>query len=247
MKTRSHRPIALIPPSAACAALLLISVAGTASEKLQKQLSIPADQLRELDIVADEGELRVTGSDTAEEITVSALITVKGDIGEREFTEFLDTWMDLDLYRHGRSAELIAKISAGSLVKYQPRIDLVIVMPASLDLVVKDAGGTLEVYGIEGDVRISDGSGKIILREVSGDIEIDDGAGSLEIAHSVGDIEVHDLTGWVRLTAVDGSVFLNKQSGRVRIDGLSGDLVLEGDAKLDIESVNHLGEIKSQH
>lgn len=247
MRTETNRPTHLAHSSAICVALMMISPAGSAaSQKFEKQLTLPAEELRELDIVANEGELTIIGSPTADAITVVALVTVKGAIGDAEFAEFLDTWMDLDLYRHGRSGELISKISAGSLISYQPRIDLQITMPPRLNLVIKDTGGTIEVSNIDGSIRIKDGSGKIVLNGVSGDIEIDDGAGSLDVTDSVGDIEIHDQTGWVRLNAVDGSVFLDKQSGKVRIDGLSGDLVLEGDTSVEIESLNLGGEIRRQ-
>lgn len=226
------------------ATLIPVQTGQTATQRLETQLTLSSDQLRELDIDADEGDLLVTGSKSADTITVNATVTVKGDISDSDFNEFLNTWMDLDLYRHGRSAELIAKISAGSLITYQPRIDLEITMPAELDLVIKDGGGTLTVIDIESDIEIKDSSGKIVLQRIRGDVEIEDGAGSVEIADSFGDIELQDLTGWVRLTAVDGSMFINKTSGKIRIDGLTGDLVIEGDAELDIEAVNLGGRIQ---
>jgi hypothetical protein len=127
-------------------------------------------------------------------------------------------------------------------------LDLVIEVPVSLPLDVKDGSGEAEfnntgaldlsdgsgeiwVRGAHGDVRIEDGSGNITIEGVEGAVRVSDGSGNIRGRNVTGNFVVEeDGSGDIDVSSVGGTMRVeNDGSGNIDVDRVSGDFVVDHD------------------
>ncbi len=234
------------------AGLLVLSAAASAKFVENRNLTLPAENLRKLVIESGAGSLEVKGVDNLSTIEVSATI-ILDHFSPAEARRYLERNMKLELKARGSSAYLTGLfeeqgISFGSLFHDKSaQIDLVVKIPKKLALEIddgsgdisvadidarveiEDGSGDLTVGGISGNLDINDGSGDIAIHGVGGNIEIDDGSGMVDIEDIGGDVNVDDGSGDIGITSVEGSVTIDDGSGDIRIDKVREDVNIASD------------------
>lgn len=104
------------------------------------------------------------------------------------------------------------------------RMDLVIEVPESLALDVKDSSGNAEI------------------RHVA-TLRLDDSSGELEIQDVRGELSVTDSSGEVRIDGVRGDVWLSDSSGDLYVRNVAGNVLVEQDSSGDIDVRNVTGTV----
>lgn len=231
---------------------VVIAKPSHANIHVERELSLSAEQLKQLDIEAGAGELRIVGSHSAQEVKVTAdIFTSSKDQDDYELT----------LKQKGDKAYLVAKhhSTSGFWVGSSPRIDVIVTLPADLlldihdgsgDIWVKDMNGAIDVQdgsgdvelrNITGNIAVDDGSGDLIVEQVTGNVSILDSSGELLINHINGDIELEDGSGELTVKHVEGYVSIDDGSGDMFVQAISGKVTIEdGSGDIDVEDAGGL-------
>ncbi len=190
----------------------------------QRQLELDADGIAMLSIDAGAGSLDVRGSDSSRQISVDAVVLVKGARGE-EAERFIAKRLRLELDRRGDEAVLIADFPDGWMGDTQGAVALEVTLPQGIDLVVDDGSGSIEIEDTRANVRVDDGSGSLSVRN-AGDVLVDDGSGSLNIEGATGNVKVTDGSGSLKIRGVTGDVWIDDGSGSISVYDVAGNLTI---------------------
>jgi len=234
---------------------IVIAKPSHANIHLERELSLSAEQLKQLDIETGAGELRIVGSELVQEVKVTAdVFTSFKDRDDYEFT----------LEKKGNKAYLVAKhrSTSGFWVGSSPRIDVIVTLPADLlldihdssgDIWVKDmdaaidlhdGSGDVELRNITGNLALDDGSGELIIEQITGNINVLDGSGEISISDIKGNVELEDGSGELTIKHVDGYVSIDDSSGDMLIRDISGKVTIEdGSGDIDVEGAGGLNII----
>lgn len=180
--------------------------------RAQRDLDLPAEGLKQLNLQTRAGDLRITG--------VAGLKQI--ELRGKACASAADT-LELLQLQHNRNGSTIDVVTTspdsnagfslfGSNYAY---IDLEVRVPQSLD------------------IKLADSSGDVEIRDV-GALDVTDSSGDLRIDGARGDVSVNDSSGDIVLAQIDGSVSINDSSGDIDVDGVRRDVTVEDDSSGDI-------------
>jgi len=223
----------------------------------EKNLTLAADGLDELEIDCGAGYLDIKGVEGLDQIEVKAEIVLEG-YDDDDADEYMDRKMVLDLKKLGDKAELRSYFddnSNWSFFGHRDRlINLTIRVPKKMALDIddgsgyiyiddmaasvriEDGSGEMTVVNIKGPVTIDDGSGQIELEDITGEVEIEDGSGSIDVDNVIGQMMIDDGSGSIRLTNIEGDVDIEDGSGGMTVKNVTGSVVVDdgsGDIRID--------------
>lgn len=198
--------------------------------KETKVLTLNAKDIQLLNIEAAAGFLIVEGLQDSAQIEVTADILAFDD----------DIKLSLEL--KGNTAILVADASQNNTFGWSnnnsPKIDLTIKVPASINLIINDGSGSIEIDNVNQITELDDGSGSISITQVAGNVKIDDGSGSLTITNIGGNLDIEDGSGGITANNIGGYINIEDGSGSMDITSVTG-LVTIDDGSGNI-NVNHL-------
>lgn len=205
------------------------SLAAQDNCKFREDMELGARAGESLRVDAGAGKLVITGSTRTDEVHVTATLCASDQDRLAALDVTLDGGrLDTDYPRNGGSGWFGGNRYA--------RIDLVVKVPAGMNLRVEDSSGSVEITGV-GEVEIDDGSGSMQLRGVAA-VVIEDGSGSLRIEDVAGSVTVEDGSGSLRIEEVAGNVTVNDGAGSVRIRTVGGDVsISDGAGSIEVTSV----------
>jgi len=195
------------------------------THEIEKVLLMKGGALSAMLIDATAGELTLVGSDSTQ-IMVEARI-VGDDLAPGDY--------QLTLQEKDGKAVLYAHIKGNK--HDDEHIDLVVSLPASMALEVRDRSGDIDISAMSGGLTIIDSSGDITLTDISGaktvddrsgDIAVDGLTGPLQINDRSGDIFVKHLSGDLTIEDTSGDIRVKKVSGLVTVDDSSGSIDVKG-------------------
>ncbi|MBY6186524.1 DUF4097 domain-containing protein [Marinobacter hydrocarbonoclasticus] len=185
---------------------------------------------------AGAGRLDIIGEPGRDTISVEAVLYSTGpEADEHEF----------GLEQQGSTAVLTAtQTNMMSCGRQSPHINMVVKVPAELDLNVDDGSGALEIVGMAGKLTIEDGSGNLVIdggqqltlddgsgdariRNIQGDANIEDGSGNLWISKVGGNLEVEDGSGDLEVTEVGGYARVDDGSGNLSVEAVQGPVTVD--------------------
>ena len=224
------RQTALTAAALLCAtAIVPTDAAAQDNCKFREDMELGARAGESLQVDAGAGKLVITGSSGVDKILVAATLCASDEDRLAALDVSLDGGrLDTDYPRNGGSGWFGGNRYA--------RIDLVVKVPAGMNLRVEDSSGSVEITGV-GEVEIDDGSGSMQLRGVAA-VVIEDGSGSLRIEDVAGSVTVEDGSGNLRIEEVAGNVTVNDGAGSVRIRTVGGDVsISDGAGSIEVTSV----------
>ena len=205
----------------------------------REELSLATEQLKQLNIEAGAGLLKIKGQQNLNEIRVVAdVYTSKNGRGDYELT----------LEKRGSKAVLVAKneSSSGFWVANSPKIDVVVHVPSHLKLDIEDGSGRISLDNIEQDIEINDGSGDINIANVTGNIEIEDGSGDLMIEQVAGNLSIIDGSGSMVVKAITGNADIEDGSGDLQVRNVTGTVTIDdGSGDIDVKNAGGLTVLES--
>ena len=152
-------------------------------KETKQQLTLEkTNGLKNLEIIAERGHLKIIGDDNVSIITVDAVI------GSENGNDY-----ELSLTKHGDTAVITAKTDTSMFSHNNaPYLNLVVRVPSHLVLNVNDGSGNISIDNMTGNVSINDGSGSIHVNHVGGALDIKDGSGSINIDDVAGNVSIKD-------------------------------------------------------
>ncbi|WP_299795605.1 hypothetical protein [uncultured Shewanella sp.] len=223
----------------------IINVNGADMSPLEHQhrsIQLDASELNALVAETGAGSLEIKGVDGLTHITIEA------DIYTRDGVD-----AELSLERQGTKAHLIADFDSNVSFGNSPYMDLVLKVPSQMKMDIDDGSGSIDISGVDADIKlhdgsgsiailggknldIEDGSGGITLKNVDGEIQLDDGSGSIEIEDVNGDITINDGSGSLSVKNVLGKVTIDDGSGSIDVVNTKGLNIIDsgsGDVSFD--------------
>ena len=185
------------------------------THETKKVLQMQAGALKTILIDVGAGQLSVVGSDS-NHIKVEA--TIVGD-------NLIADNYQLTLEEKAGKVELYAHIKGNK--HDDERIDLVVSLPASMALDVRDRSGDIDISVMSGGLTIFDRSGDITLTHISGATNIDDRSGDIWVDGLTGPLQVNDRSGEIWLKHIAGNGNIVDRSGDIFVKHLTGDLRIE--------------------
>ena len=249
----------------AIAILLFVPFLALGSTTVQtRQMVLPADNISELRVHCGAGSLHITKAEWRNAIRVFADIEVD-HLSPGDSQGFAAKNTVVSLERKGHRAILKSDLKRSFLRPQDARINLIIEVPANIDvfvddgsgpihiqhlsgnLEIKDDSGRIVVEQVAGNVKVADGSGRIIIEDVRGKVEIRDGSGSIDVSRVKGDVRVTDGSGPISIQYVDGNVTIADESGAIDINDIAGNVLIRepGTGELNIERIK--GTVRTQN
>jgi len=217
---------------------------GKSSVVENRTFSIPADGLTTLRIEAEAGWLEVMGDAESNEVVVEAEFV--GNTYGSDDVEQLLSGMELTHKVIGSVATIEARTESSSWNR-NPRINLTVYAPSSLDVIIDDSSGDLKVRDFDGSlqlddsagdivvdsagtsVKIDDSSGDMLLTGISGALDVEDSSGNIDIRGAGNDVVIDDSSGDISVVDVRGSVSVADSSGDISVEDVGGDFEVTQD------------------
>jgi hypothetical protein len=197
-----------------------------------------ATELRTLDLAAADldGLVATTGAGSFELIGEEGRTSI--DVSaEIRYADPDD--IRLSLERQGSKARLIAEMRNDSRHGGRAHINVLVRVPAGLDLDLEDGSGAIDISGLRSTVLVNDGSGSlqidggaaltlkdgsgaIVVEQISGDVFIDDGSGEIQVRDIGGTVTIKDGSGAISVRGAGGLNILESGSGGVEIKDVRG-------------------------
>ncbi len=213
----------LVITAALCSALTFVSCAErrldaspTDTQHFEKKFSVAAGGT--LRVKTDIGSVRVTGGGGNE---VSIVADMHGRA--RDIDRFK---MSAD--QQGNDVEVLGEAShiGGSWFSgfNDFDVDIVITVPHQYNLVLKTAGGNVEVSTVEGTIDGETSGGDISVSDVQGPVRAGTSGGTVSASKVNGDVHLATSGGDVHAKGVVGSIEAKTSGGNVEVDGTDGEV-----------------------
>ena len=215
----------------------LVFAAGDYEE--EREMNLNAAGINSMGIEAGSGSLDIRGVKGLDQIEVEATIVVPGRNDEKARKK-IESDLVLYLEKQGEKAVLHSYFESGIWnFGDSPSVQLVVRIPARLELDIDDGSGSIDIENVSGNIDLEDGSGSISMTDVGGNVEIDDGSGSISVTGVGGDISISDGSGSIKVRAVSGSVVVDDGSGSINVSDVEDDLIIEeaGSGGLDFSNI----------
>jgi hypothetical protein len=222
----SLSPSRMIGPLVVCSCLIVAADACAATTQSDCDHTAPrsavvnAQGATRVRVDARAGSLRIEGKPGIREVRITGVACTD----RRGLLDDIRLIAD----RQGGEVRVVAELPE-RVMNGNARLDLVIEVPESLPLDVKDSSGGIEIRRVA-SLRLEDGSGEIEIEEVAGDLRIDDNSGEIRVLRVRGDVRVSDGSGAIRIDEVGGSVLIDEDgSGEIVIQDVAGSVRVERD------------------
>ncbi len=220
-----------------------------AALEVDRNLEFEAGDFKKLMIDAGAGSLQVKGDD-GDTIRVQAHINIEAD-SDADAQEWMDETMKLGFSSSGSKVTLDGRFDNGNRGNFFTRalkslndrvesatIDLIVTMPAGMDLDVDDGSGDTEIADIKGDLWVDDGSGNLSISAIGGNVEIDDGSGHLTLQDIGGELRIDDGSGDLTLEKAAGDLTIDDGSGNMTISDVRGNVDIDdGSGNLEVRKI----------
>lgn len=199
--------------------------AGAADCEFRQDLdfSVPAGNLRSLDLKAGAGRLVIEGQPRDD-----VVVTATACASSQKRLDSLQVSHDISRDKLRIEARQTGKDWnwSGNAYGY---IDLTLQAPAGLSLSVVDGSGHADISGVA-SLYVEDGSGSLTIARIGGDVQVEDGSGHVEVYDIDGNLTIEDGSGNLEFRDIRGSVVVEDDgSGSMEIHHVALDVRIEDD------------------
>lgn len=109
-------------------------------------------------------------------------------------------------------------------------IDLVLSVPQTANLDVKDSSGEAQVSGVA-SLDMTDSSGRLQIKDIAGPLKVVDSSGELEAKNIKGNVTVTDSSGGILIKNVSGGLIIEADSsGGIQAKNIAKDVLVKIDS-----------------
>lgn len=198
------------------------------SENVERNIDLSG--VSELFVEAGAGTLEIVGEDNRDDVLVTAKLCSSDDdllsemsvkvVIESGSAHFETVFPDRSFWNNSTESM---------------KIDLVLTVPSSASLIVKDSSGEASVDNVA-ELDMKDSSGRLTIENIAGDMVVVDSSGELRIRNIGGDVEVTDSSGAIDVVDVSGSLLVvADSSGAIEAKRIAKNVTIERDSSGAIE------------
>jgi DUF4097 and DUF4098 domain-containing protein YvlB len=199
------------------AGLFLLSTVPTlASTRIERELKV--DRGGTVALETSGGSIHVVGGSRSD---VHVVLSSKREI-EKDYDVTFGEEAGKATVRVKRKHDVSHWISWGN-----SGVDLEVEVPSDVKLEADTSGGTVEVRGVRGELRLATSGGAIRGTDVGGDVFADTSGGEIELTRVDGDVRAETSGGGIRVEAAKGGVYADTSGGSIEIEDAGGDIHAE--------------------
>lgn len=195
-----------------------------------RDLTVSARALRGLNADVGAGRLDVVGDPELDQIQVEGTVV---HAAHHALDDVLDNLV-FDLEVIGDTAFLDVFFVRDDFFP-EPYVDVLVRLPAGLDLAVRDTSGDLDVRNVasariddtSGDLHVRSVGGPLVVLDTSGTLHIEQVKGPLRVEDESGHLSIREVLGDVEVVDTSGDLLVGDVTGEVRIEDTSGDIRVE--------------------
>ena len=221
--------------------LMFVVTAGWAKSNHSYPLDVPLTSERAVSFNVQEGELILRGDPHATsihmEVSIDRFFIFR--LGEQDILSKL-----IKVSRDAHSVSIATDIprSIANWGRAEYPIDLIVTVPAGMNVKVRDTSGIIEISDVTGPVAIEDGSGTLKATRLGGSLQIVKDSGDMFIQQVTGETKINSRSGQLHFENLakldvlnsDGNLYIanvdsadiHNDSGNVRVIGVKGALAL---------------------
>jgi hypothetical protein len=184
----------------------LLPAAAAAKDFEQRVAADAGGQLR----VDLRGGAVVVESHEQPEVRVDALAA---GMGSRSLDFELEADDDVVTLRGGGDGSWLPALVGGPHVRVRIRV------PREFSVDVSTAGGSVELEGLEGEVRARTSGGRIELERIEGDVDAETSGGAIQAGRIQGGLRARTSGGPIRLFEIEGDVEAQTSGGPIEVLG----------------------------
>lgn len=159
---------------------------------------------------ADEGDLTVTGTDTAD---VSIVVTARGSDDQLKA-------YDVSFDQEGNTVKVEAR-RRGDWFHFFGRDNIQahfdIRVPRSFNLDLRTSGGNIDIDQVKGKIGGETSGGNLDLSDLEGNVNLSTSGGNIDLRNSSGDIILETSGGAVRGTGITGGFHVETSGGNIEL------------------------------
>ena len=211
-------------------ALLLLAAAPAAGAAQSDDYTAPREATasaagaNRVSVEARAGSLRIEGREGLTEVRARGTARAS----DRETLEDIE----LTVERDGGTVVVRVEMPDGRGVRFgrwTAMLDLVVEVPASAALDVRDSSGDAVVRGVA-SLDVQDSSGDLDIENIGGTLRVEDSSGGISVRDVRGDVRLSDSSGEIEVSGVTGTVTVDHDSsGGIDVSGVDGDFVVRRD------------------
>ncbi|WP_059102508.1 hypothetical protein [Shouchella shacheensis] len=229
------------------AMLFMLAACNMVTYEYEEEMEVSAEGIDELRVKHDQGRVTITGSDEVTSVQARATSSATAK-DEEEAVRYGEEQMVFDMEQEGDQIVVISEVRQGQEAR-KGRIDVEIVMPASLAVDVEHRSGRLTIEDVDGGVTLYHGSGDTEVANLNGALSFTDGGsgmatiqqieGTLDVHKTSGSLSLRESGGAATLVMGEADIAIEQYDGSASVQNVSGAvnlLDINGDVKLKTQS-----------
>lgn len=155
-----------------------------------------------------------------------------------DIQETLEEEYDIDISKVGNAVSATADRKSRRWDSNSLSIAFKVMVPATVSCNLNTSGGSIGLYGVEGQQSVKTSGGSLTLEKITGDMEAKTSGGSIKIADFSGMLSAHTSGGSIHMENSEGDLRVHTSGGGIRLYNIVGSI----DASTSGGSIN--AEIK---
>lgn len=204
--------------------LMIFSLDSFAAEPyLKKQFQVSGNAM--LDVETSGASVSVTGGN-GNKIVVEMFVKRNGQEmspGNAEVDRLLENY-SITIDQSGNTVSVKVKGKNNMNWKRGERLNLSfkIMAPTEVSSEFQSSGGSISIYGVQGNQNASTSGGSIRVAESGGKVNTRSSGGSFSLEEFIGDVDVETSGGAVKIDGMTGMLSVRTSGGSVSIENISG-------------------------
>jgi len=206
--------------------LMIFSLESFAADPyLKKQFKISGNAM--LDVETSGASVSVTGGN-GNEIDVEMYVKLNGEEmspGNPDVDRLLENYT-IAIDQSGNTVSVKVKGKNNTNWKRGERLNLSfkIKTPTEISSEFQSSGGSISIYGVQGNQSVGTSGGSIRVAESGGKVSTRSSGGSFSLEEFMGDVDVETSGGTVKVNGMTGVLSVNTSGGSVNIENISGSI-----------------------
>ena len=210
-----------------------LAFAGNCDYSRDIDRSVNINSLKNLEVEAGAGSLEIVGDSGRKDVLIKAKLCAS----DEKYLEKMDVAVELGA--DVAHFETVFPDGSAWSDNQNASIDLVLSVPASARLDVRDSSGEASIENVA-ELSMVDSSGKLEIENVAGTLKVVDSSGELSIANVGGDVNLSDSSGGIYVSKVDGSLTVEvDSSGEIEARHIKKNVLIKVDSsgQIDVSDV----------
>lgn len=138
--------------------------------------------------------------------------------------EILEEEYTIDISKVGNAVTATADRKSKRWDSNSLSIAFKVMVPSTISCNLHTSGGSISLYGVEGQQSVKTSGGSLTLEKISGDMEAKTSGGGIKVADFIGVLSAHTSGGSITLEDSEGDLRISTSGGSIRLYDIVGSI-----------------------